>query len=217
MTTTKKDPSFAELRQCRSTSAWLLAATAGVFAASFAAAALCSWSATALIALLWALLILAHWLAGRAEVEKLAQRNLLAPYLKTLPAIVSELRESAEQLEGAVLQACDGFDGIRVEARARRRGDDLEGEILSVIVALQFHDIVNQRLDHAIETLTRLTADVSACVGDAPEGASADIPLNAPAPADATTNEFATAYCTAKKHAPAEKADVEIFVPEVAR
>ena len=112
---------------------------------------------------------------------------------------------------------CSSDLGIRVEARALRRGGDLEGEILSVIVALQFHDIVNQRLDHAIETLTRLTADVSACVGDAPDSASADALLSRPALDHATTNGFATEYRAVKKHPPADKANVEIFLPEVAR
>jgi hypothetical protein len=217
MPTTQKDPPLVELRRCQSSSAWLLAATAGVFATSFAAAALCSWPAAALIAPLWALLLLAHWLAGRADAKHAAQRKLLAPYLNALPKIVAELRESAEQLEDAVLQACDGFDGIRVEARARRRGGDLEAEILRVVVALQFHDIVNQRLDHTIETLTRLAADLAACVEDAPDSGSIDTRFSYPAPLPTKANGFATECRGVKKHAPAEKANVEIFRPEVAR
>jgi hypothetical protein len=144
-----------------------------------------------------------------------AQRRRLAPYLQTLPAIVAELRDSAEQLEGAVLQACDGFDGIRVEARARRVGGELDAEILRVVAALQFHDIVNQRLDHTIETLTRLSADLSDCVESTPDSGSVD-GLSYPAPA-IKANAVATEYRAVKKHAPAKEANVEIFLPEVAR
>jgi hypothetical protein len=215
MSRSKKDPPFVELRRCRSSSAWLLAATAGVFGTSFVAAAFCSWPAAVLIVPLWALLVLAHCLDGCAEMKVRAQRKRLAPYLKALPAIVAELRESAEQLEGAVLQACDGFDGIRVEARARRAGGELDAEILRVVVALQFHDIVNQRLDHTIETLTRLSADLSDCVENTPDGGAADA-LSYPAPA-LKTNAFAKDYRAVKKHAPSKEANVEIFLPEVAR
>jgi chemotaxis regulatin CheY-phosphate phosphatase CheZ len=93
-------------------------------------------------------------------------QGLLRAYLPELPALVSDLAEAANQLESAVLEASNGFDGIRAQARAALgvQSQELEREIVRVVVALQFQDIVNQKITRAIETLTRLDADLGACL-----------------------------------------------------
>jgi|GEM_PF-3481903 hypothetical protein len=201
----------------QSSSAWLLAATAGAFAASFVAAALCSWPAVALVVPLWALLALIHWLEHRHAADAEAQRRLLQRHLRTLPALVGELRETAYQLEGAVLQACDGFDGIRVQARAAKGDENLEGEILRVVIALQFQDIVNQRIGHAIDALSSLGADLAACLKGAPEAEAMTQGLHRVASFDAKLPALRGNDRAFKKHAPssANEANVELFLPEV--
>ncbi|MGH7766543.1 MAG: hypothetical protein ACREQP_03750, partial [Candidatus Binatia bacterium] len=94
-------------------------------------------------------------------------QSLLLPYLPELPALVSELRDAASQLERAALEASEGFDWIRVQACAALggRSRELEQEIVRVMVALQFQDIVNQKITHAIDTLTRLDADLDKSLG----------------------------------------------------
>jgi hypothetical protein len=131
--------------------------------------------AALLLAPLCGVLALTCWVerrrSARLAVEAAKWQRLLAPYLPELPELVSQLQEAALQLEGAVLEACDGFHGIGAKAREAvglhgRQG--LEPDILRVVVALQFQDIVNQRITHAIETLTELGTDLGACIGQTP-------------------------------------------------
>jgi hypothetical protein len=103
----------------------------------------------------------------RRSPRAAAWQGLLRPYLPQLPALVSDLREAASQLEHAVLEASDGFEGIRAQARAALgdRSQELEQAIMRVVVALQFQDIVNQKITRAIDTLTKLDADLDSSLG----------------------------------------------------
>jgi hypothetical protein len=152
--------------------------------------------------------------ARRAEWQK-----LLGPYVTELPKLVSQLSVAASQLEVAALQACDGFHGIGVRAREAVGGASrgLEKEIVRVVVALQFQDIVNQRITHAIETLTRLEGDLGACLAQtrpAPESrsdrAAPVYPLK-----ESERCLLLTSNGAVKSSQTEPKGDIEIFLPEV--
>jgi hypothetical protein len=158
----------------RSILAWSWPPTVLLVGAGLVLAAACPWPAGLLFAPFSGVLALTCWIERRRSARLTAEaakwQRLLAPYLPELPALVSQLQEAALQLEGAVLEACDGFHGIGAKARAAVgiHGQGLEPDILRVVVALQFQDIVNQRITHAIETLTELGADLGACVEQMP-------------------------------------------------
>jgi hypothetical protein len=162
--------------------------------------------------------------AARLDAWTAEWQSLLLPYLPELPALVSELRNAASQLERAALEASEGFDGIRVQARAALggRSQELEQEIVRVMVALQFQDIVNQKITRAIDTLTRLDADL-------------DKSLGRPVPEARSKRRVDGVSYSMLKHAPKEtgrrlpygrngavkgseiepSGDIEIFLPEV--
>jgi hypothetical protein len=138
--------------------------------------------------------------------------------------LADELTETAGQLESAVLAACDGFHGIGARAREALGSESraLEKEIVRVVVALQFQDIVNQRMTHAIETLTQLSGDLGACLGSMP--APEARPERAHPAAVVTdsacqTNEsghlFFAESGAGKSSQTEMKGDIEIFLPEV--
>lgn len=160
--------------------------------------------------------------ASRSSAQRAEWQRLLGPYVTELPALVSQLRETASQLEGAVLQACDGFHGIGARAREAVGGESrgLEKEIVRVVVALQFQDIVNQRITRAIETLTKLGGDLGACLEQTPPR-SARAALGTPGSDPVHTlkeSERRLHYASngAVKSSQTEpKGDIEIFLPEV--
>jgi hypothetical protein len=176
-----------------------------------------SWPA-ALIAPLWVFLLFTCWLetrrAGRCAAEVETQRTRLAPYVSAIPALIFQLRETAYHLEAAVLHACDGFDSIRVRAGDADRDQNLEREIRRVIVALQFEDIVNQRICQAVDTLHRLEADLTSCVDSRRMASTGDRVMHAldrslPRPMDegrAFKKSFAESI---------NENAVELFLPEV--
>jgi len=147
---------------------------AGAGGAAVALSALYRWPAGLLPAAVAGIVALACWIechrASRVTAQAAEWQRLLAPYLQDLPALASQLRESASHIEGAVLEACEGFDGIGAKAReaAGVRRPDLEGEILRVVAALQFQDIVSQRIARAVDTLTDLGNDLGACLKQMP-------------------------------------------------
>jgi hypothetical protein len=149
-------------------------ALAGAGGAAVALWALYRWPAGLLPAAVAGIVALACWIechrASRVTAQAGEWQRLLSPYLQDLPALVSQLRESASYIEGAVLEACDGFDGIGAKAReaAGAPRPDLEGEILRVVAALQFQDMVSQRIARAVDTLTDLGNDLGACLKQMP-------------------------------------------------
>lgn len=190
--------------------AWPFTASALAVAATVLAAALCSWRSATLVAALSAIVGLACWLDTRAKAEAEKRRKLLTPYLAELPALIDHLRETSRQLEESVLQACDGFDRIR--AQAYQRGH-LDREMLRVIVALQFEDIVNQRIVHATEMLARLGTDLAACL--TPEAMSGA--FESPARLNEGCHHQTPEDPVFKNHngSSAPEPNVELFVPEV--
>lgn len=215
----------------RAIAAWPHLLALVLVGAGAALAALCPWPAGITLAPFCGILALTCWIEVRraSRVAALAAewQRLLAPYLPALPALVSQLREAASQLERAVLQACDGFHGIGVKARAVAGSHDqrLDREILRVVVALQFQDIVNQRIEHAIETLTELGEDLGSCLKQMPPHPEAQSKLKA-----GWTSRLGRVYTTieaerrlpsrhngAVKSPPQKEAtgNIEIFPPEV--
>ena len=155
--------------------------------------------------------------ARRAEWQK-----LLGPYVMELPQLVSQLTVAASQLEDAVLQACDGFHGIGARAREAVGGENrgLEKEIVRVVVALQFQDIVNQRITHAIETLTRLEGDLGACLAQArpaPKSRTGSSARGANPVYELKESErlLFLSNGAAENSRTDIKGDIEIFLPEV--
>jgi hypothetical protein len=149
-------------------------------------------------------------------------QSLLRPYLPQLPALVSELRDAASQLEHALLEASDGFEGIRAQARAALggRSQELEQEIVRVVVALQFQDIVNQKITHAIDTLTRLDADLDASLGRPVPEARSKRRVNGVSYPMLKHTEKETQRRLPRKDAAQNsdaeaRGDMEIFLPEV--
>ena len=210
--------------------------------AAVALSALYRWPAGLLPAAVAGIVALACWIechrASRVTAQAAEWQRLLAPYLKELPALASQLRESASHIEGAVLEACDGFDGIGAKAReaAGVRRPDLDGEILRVVAALQFQDIVSQRIAHAVHTLTELGNDLGVCLMQMPLDPEARAKMEAypvfrrerlraidttrPFPASATSTTSAT--CAIRLGGAAERPPrnepegrIEIFQPEV--
>jgi len=160
----------------------------------------------------------------RLEARTAEWQNLLRPYLPELPKLVSELRDAAGQLERAVLEASDGFDVIRVRARAvlGGRSRELEQEIVRVTVALQFQDIVNQKITHAIDTLSRLDADLDKSLGspvaEARSRRRADGVSHSPVKYAPKETERRSPYGRNGAVKDIERdaiGDVEIFLPEV--
>lgn len=200
-------------------------------AAGLALAALSPWPAGIFFLPLSAILGLACWnerrRAARYAAEAAEWQNLLAPYLPELPALVSQLQDAAGQLEGAVLQACDGFHDIGARARQAvgSRNPGLDRDIGRVVVALQFQDIVNQRITHAIETLTELGEDLGACVErmpleQKPKQKHEDDWEWRLARTYALDVDPAVSLCDAAIGAAPEreaKNNIEIFLPEVSR
>ena len=202
--------------------AWTTALAAGTMLAALAPR-----PAAVLMFPLFAALALAGWIecrrAARLALETAGLKNLLAPYVPALPGLVALLEEAASQMECAVLEACDGFDGIGARARAAAGagGQDLEREILRVVVALQFQDIVNQRITHAIETLKELGEDLAACLGEMPPGGKPGVER---APALERASAFEAKRRALSGHRLPAKGraqkdsndnDIEIFSPEV--
>lgn len=159
--------------------------------------------------------------APRLSARRAEWQKLLGPYVTELPTLVSQLRETASQLEGAVIQACDGFHGIGARAREAVGGESrgLEKEIVRVMVALQFQDIVNQRITRAIETLTKLGGDLGACLEQTPRSARAALGTPGSDPVHTLKeSERRLLYASngAVKSSQTEpKGDIEIFLPEV--
>jgi hypothetical protein len=173
------------------------------------AAALFSWRAATLVAFLSAVIGLACWLDTRLNTEAEKRRELLTPYLTELPALIGHLRETSRQLEESVLQACDGFDRIR--SHAYKRGH-FDREMLRVIVALQFEDIVNQRIVHATETLARLGCDLTACLKPEAMSVSLESSVNFEKVHQDIPGE---PVFKNRNGSSAPEANVELFVPEV--
>ena len=176
------------------------------------------------------LVALACWIechrAARVTTQAAEWQRLLAPYLQDLPALALQLRESASHIEGAVREACEGFDGIGAKARAAAgvRRPDLEGEILRVVSALQFQDIVSQRIAHAVETLTELGNDLGACLKQMPLDAEAQSKMAACQAlrrerlgAVDTARPFARKLSGLPERSPLSEPNghIEIFSPEV--
>jgi hypothetical protein len=219
----RKDGLPPRLYSKRAFIAWPQLSALLLVALGAALAALCPWPAGITLAPFCGVLALVCWIevrrASRAARLAAECRSLLGPYVPALPAVVSQLREAASQLEGAVLQACDGFHGIGVKARAVV-GDDaeLEREITRIQVALQFQDIVNQRLEHAIHTLTDLEENLGACLKQMPIDPDAQSRLDAQSHRvyiRATERRLPSRHGGAAKSSNKESKDnIEIFVSE---
>jgi hypothetical protein len=207
---------------------WTL--TLALAAAGVALAAICPWPAGIVPALASAVLALlclierrrASYFSARAS----RVQSVLAPYLPELPELVSQLSMAAGQLENAVLQACDGFHGIGARAREAVGGENrgLEKEIVRVVIALQFQDIVNQRMTHAIEILTKLEGDLGGCLEQTPpkpqsRSNRAANELSRPDPlcaaGESERRPLFTSNGAVKNSSTDMKGDIEIFLPEV--
>ena len=216
-----------EKLHARAIVAWPWALTLALAAAGITLAAFCPWPAGIAPALAVAVLALVCWIERRRASHLAARaarlQSVLGPYL---PELVSQLSVAASQLEDAELQACDGFHGICARAReavgGRSRG--LEKEIARVVIALQFQDIVNQRITRAIETLTKLEGDLGACLEQTPpkpqsRSDRAAHEVSRPDPlytAKESERRLLFPSNGAVKNSQTEpKGDIEIFLPEV--
>jgi hypothetical protein len=174
-----------ETNQQRAALAWSRLSALALAGAGGALAALYQWPAGVWPAAVAGIVALACWIechrASRLTAQAAEWQRLLAPYLQDLPALASQLRESASHIEGAVLEACDGFDAIGVKAREALDGhsQDLDNEIFRIVAALQCQDIVSQRIAHAVETLTDLGNDLGACLRQMPLNPEAQSKMDA--------------------------------------
>jgi hypothetical protein len=214
----------------RALAAWPWTLTLALAAAGFALAAFCPWPVGIVPVLASAVLALVCWIERRRASYFAARasrvQSVLAPYLPALPELVSQLSMAASQLEDAAIQACDGFHGIGVRAREALGGEslELEKEIVRVVVALQFQDIVNQQMTHAIEILTKLEGDLGGCLEQTPpkpqsrsncaanERSHSD-PLYAAG--ESKRQLLFTSNGAVKNSQTDMKGDIEIFLPEV--
>lgn len=94
----------------------------------------------------------------------------LASHLPVLTVLAGQLKETAGQVEKAVAQVCESFYeiGARVREATGGQSRDLEEDISQAVVALQFQDIVNQRIAHVVETLNEVEMALALCLRELP-------------------------------------------------
>lgn len=107
-----------------------------------------------------------HQLAARprpvrtegAEASEAEWKRFVARQAELLPRAAEQLKAIAGQVERGVSQACESFADIAAQAKEAPSGRNgkFAKSILQAVVALQFQDIVSQRIQRVVEALGRL-------------------------------------------------------------
>lgn len=98
---------------------------------------------------------------ARAEAVKASEaewKRFVARHAEVLPRVVGQLNDIAGQVERGVAQACESFTDIAAQAKEAPsvRNGKIVKDISQAVMALQFQDIVNQRIEHVVSALGKL-------------------------------------------------------------